>query len=111
MTVETKDFDPAVLGAFTTGVLMTEFSPVHEAAEWLMGHPIWTHEFPRLSDKMKAAALAQYPDLPTEVAEGWEATRDAIRARYGETVSVVQGDETRTVDPLMTARQALNGDA
>lgn len=103
----TKAFDPATLAAFTTGILMTEFAKVHEAAEWLIGHPVWTHEFPVLADRLKALTLAQFPMMPTEIEATWEAQRDAIRAQYGETVEVARGADHRAADPLTTAELAF----
>lgn len=109
MTEETKHIDPAALGGITTGVLLTDFSPLHEAAEWVMGHPIWTHEFPRLSDDLKAAVLAQFPDMPVAIGlDGWERARDHLRAAYGNTVEVRRGVSERTADPITTAYQALS---
>ncbi len=108
---ETKNIDPAALASITTGVLLTEFLPVHEAAEWLLGHPIWTHELPRQADPMKAAALAQFPDMPTETGESWEICRDAVRAVYGDTVAVARGSQVRSQSPIETARQAFGASA
>ena len=42
---ETREFPTAVIASISTGVLMCEFSKMQEAAEFLMGHPIWTHHF------------------------------------------------------------------
>jgi len=106
VTEETKHIDPAALGGITTGVLLADFSALHEAAEWVMGHPIWTHEFPRLSDDLKAAVLAQFPDMPVAInLEGWECTRDRLRATYGDTVEVKRGVSERSADPITTAYQ------
>lgn len=43
--METREFPTAVIASLTTGVLLCEFSKMHEAAEYVMGHPIWTHHF------------------------------------------------------------------
>lgn len=92
--MQTKSIDPAALAGLTTGILMTDFSAFHEAAEHVMGHPIWTHQFPVLHEKIKGAVLRQFPDMPTEVGgDGWEATRDAVRERYGSAVEVQKGAE------------------
>lgn len=42
---ETRDFPTAVIASLSSGVLLCEFTDMHEAAEYLMGHPIWTHQF------------------------------------------------------------------
>jgi len=99
---ETKSFDPAVIATLSTGTLLVApFSLAHEAAEWIMGHPVWTHQFPTLLPKMREAVLAQFPDMPTESAEGQhEAVRDAVRAQYGETVEVARGSGETAIAPL-----------
>lgn len=100
--METKSFDPCALAGLTTGTVLTNFSDMHEAAEFVMGCPIWTHQFPVMLPRIRAAILAQHPELPTKTAdgpEGWKATRDAVRARYGEAVEVRKGQE-EGIDPL-----------
>lgn len=43
--METRDFPTAVIASLSTGRLLCKFDEMHEAAEFLMGHPIWTHHF------------------------------------------------------------------
>lgn len=90
---------------------------MHEAAEFLMGHPVWTHEFASepLWDLMKAKLLEQHPDIPTDTPEGvdetnWEAYRDRLVAELGESRELVKGSEERPADPITTARQMLGPD-
>lgn len=66
---ETRDFPTAVIASLSSGVLLCEFTDMHEAAEYLMGHPIWTHQF---GDKgfvgdMKRTILEQCPGMPIEL--------------------------------------------
>jgi hypothetical protein len=90
--MQTKSIDPAALAGLTTGFVLTNFADMHEAAEHVMGAPIWTHQFPVVLEELKAAILAQFPDMPTELLpEGWQATRDAVWTRYGKAVEVRQG--------------------
>ncbi len=99
---EIKHLDPAALAGLTTGVLMTDFSALHEAAEHVLGAPVFTHQFPVLMDKIAACVLTQFPEMPKTVEPaGWEATRDAVRARYGQTVEVRKGsqDGIHPLDP------------
>lgn len=89
-----KQIDPAALAGITTGILMTDFSALHEAAEHVMGCPIWTHQFPLMWPKISEAVRAQFPDMPADLGDRpWEAVRDDVRARYGETVEVRRGAE------------------
>ena len=99
---ETKSFDPAVIATLSTGTLLVQrFSLAHEAAEWILGHPVWVHQFPALLPKMRERVLAQFPDMPVECAAGQhEALSDAVRARYGEAIEVVRGDGETAIHPL-----------
>ncbi len=42
---ETRVFSTAAIASISTGILLCRFSEMHEAAEFLMGYPIWTHHF------------------------------------------------------------------
>lgn len=109
MTSETKEFDPAILASITTGILMVQpFSAMCEAAEWIAGHPIWTHEYPSMSDRLKHAVLEQFPDMPTNATpENWETVRDAVREQYGETIPVAKGSGERDKGPIATAIEIM----
>ncbi len=79
---ETKSFDPAVLATLTTGTLLVQpFGLAHEAAEWVLGHPVWTHQFPKIMPKLREAVLAQFPKMPLSLTgfRGWEHCRDEVR--------------------------------
>lgn len=92
--VETRDFSTAVMASLTSGTVLCDggFSKMHEAAEFLMGHPIWTHQFAseELRRYMQKTALEQCPGLPTE-APGVTA------ANYREFVAKLEGDLGKTV--------------
>ena len=95
-----KHIDPAALAGITTGTLMTDFSALHEAAEHVMGHPIWTHQFPTLLPKIADAVLAQFPEMPISLdGTTWEQARDEVRLRHGATVLVRKGSG-EAVHPL-----------
>lgn len=53
--MENRQFPTEVIASIATGVLLCKFGDLHEAAEYLMGHPIWTHYFAskELSSAMK----------------------------------------------------------
>jgi len=108
---ETKSFDPAVIATLSTGTLLVApFSLAHEAAEWIMGHPVWTHQFPALLPKMREAVLAQFPDMPVECAAGQhEALSDALRSHYGEAIEVIRGSGETAVHPLDASALATGG--
>lgn len=99
---ETKSFDPAVLATLTTGTLLVQpFGLAHEAAEWVLGHPVWTHQWPKMSGKMRDAVLAQFPDMPVgSVGARFAQVRDEVRARYGAAVEVKRGGGETAIGPL-----------
>lgn len=49
----------AIIGAYT-GFACGPFSDIHEYCERIMGHPIWTHQFPKLREKIQEAAKADF---------------------------------------------------
>lgn len=96
---ETRDFPTDVIASITTGVLLCEggFGKMQEAAEYLMGHPIWTHHFASedLWQEMQKTALGQCPGMPTE-AVGVDKTNyrefaDKLIAEFGPTVKIRKG--------------------
>lgn len=92
----TKNIDPAALASLTTDVLMSTFDEVHEAAEHLLGRPVFTHELarPEIAAQLCAAVVARFPDMPTEEPADWRATAVDLRARYGAAVAVEGGPKT-----------------
>lgn len=58
LTKLTKE-QAAILGAFT-GIACGPFSDIHEYCERIMGHPIFTHQFPALAEKIKEAAREDF---------------------------------------------------
>ena len=112
--METRSFPTPVLASLSTGVLLCNFSDMHEAAEYLMGHPVWSHEFGSRGsvDNMKAKLLEQHPDLDVDATgvdkDNWEAFRDKLIADLGESREIVKGSEVRDKDPITTAVEALS---
>lgn len=102
---ETKTLDTLTLASITTGhALVTEFSKIHEAVTWLMGHEVWTHELPAYLPLAATEALKQYPDLPGKFV-GVDETRAEAVERYGETLPVRQGKSQRAKGPEETLRE------
>jgi hypothetical protein len=97
----------------TTGIVMVEkFAGVGEAFEWIMGHPVWTHEMPSLGDEARNRIVAQFPDIPTFATSlDWRTVLADAVARYGETIDVRRGDARRTADPVTTAIAAMGDQA
>lgn len=103
---ETRDFPTAVIASLSSGVLLCEFSKMHEAAEYLMGHPIWTHHFASkdLWKKMQRAIVAQCPGMPTDLPdvtkENYREKVATLEAEFGPVVRIRQGDGTTAKHPL-----------
>lgn len=111
MSEETRGFDALAVAGLLTGCLFIKggFGDIHECAEYVAGHPIWTHE---LADeavwtRLRAAILAQHPDLAEmdAIAEG--TTPDnvhekaaALLARYPDLITLARGGGERTESPL-----------
>lgn len=95
--METKEFSTAAIASLSSGVLLCTFSEMHEAAEYLMGHPIWTHHFAdkKLWREMQQTIAAQCPGVPTKLsdttAENYLAKLADIEAEIGKTVRIRKG--------------------
>lgn len=94
---ETRDFPTAVIASLSTGVLLCKFGDIHEAAEYLMGHPIWTHHFAdkTLTGEIKRTIAEQCPGMPAEIER---VTKDNylqkvadLEAEIGKTVKIRKG--------------------
>lgn len=108
MSSETKNFDPRVLGSITSGILLIDdFSKVHEAIEWVIGHPVWTHELPKLGEKAASLVKLQHPDLPLGEVAAWQATADFLLAKHGPSIPLERGSEVRTSNPVSTLAEVL----
>lgn len=97
--METRDFPTAVIASISTGVLLYEggFGKMHEAAEYLMGHPIWTHHFANkeLWGEMQKTILAQCPGMPTSAddvtKDNYKEFAAKLDAEFGPTVRIRKG--------------------
>jgi hypothetical protein len=69
MSTKTRDFSTAAIASLSTGILLCKMGDVHEAAEYLMGHPIWTHQFAdkKIWSEMQKKIAEQCPGMPTEI--------------------------------------------
>jgi len=95
---ETRDFPTAVIASISTGVLLCSFSDMHEASEFLMGHPIWTHHFASkdLLQEMRRTIAEQCPGVPQEAPasvnkDNWREFLAQIEADLGPTVKIRKG--------------------
>jgi hypothetical protein len=93
---DTREFPTAVIASLSSGVLLCPFEKMHEAAEYLMGHPIWTSHFASNWRDMQRAILLQCPGMPTSLddvtKDNWEAKLTALVAELGATQTIRKGD-------------------
>lgn len=104
---ETREFPTAVIASLSSGRLLCKFSEMHEAAEYLMGHPIWTHHFASrpLWEEMKRSISEQCPGMPTSDIEGVtpENVHEHIarlEADLGPLVKIRKGSGATAMSPL-----------
>ncbi len=100
MNDQTRQFPTAVVASISTGILLcSKFAEMQEAAEYLMGRPIWTHQFAdkKLCDEMKQIILEQCPDMPTEIqgvtSDNYLEKLAEIEAKIGKAVTIKNGKE------------------
>lgn len=95
--METRDFPSAVIASLSSGVLLCKFQDMHEAAEYLMGHSIWTHHFASkdLWKEMQRTILEQCPGMPTDApgvnADNYLEFAEKLEAEVGKTVKIRKG--------------------
>ena len=95
-----KEFSTAALLSITTGILLEDFSLVHEAAEFVLGQPIMTHQFgsKKVVNALKSAVLEQHPDLHPELGNGidksnWKEKVEVLIQELGEKRIVKKGEK------------------
>lgn len=95
--METRDFPVAVIASISTGIMLCQFGEMQEAAEYLMGHPIWTHHFASetLCAEMRAAIAEQCPGMVTEApgvnGENYKEFIAKLEADLGKVVKIRKG--------------------
>jgi hypothetical protein len=93
--MDARRFPTVAVASLSTGVLLCDFRAVQEVAEYVMGHPIWTHHFvdAALWQEIQRAIIDQCPGMPTEIpadANSWDVVL-AIEEKIGRTISIRRG--------------------
>lgn len=89
---EIKHLNPCAVGTITTGIVLVHaFEGVGEAFEWVMGHPVWTHEMPMLGSRAKALILEQHPDFPADPPVDWQALMARLWADWPNGIPIARG--------------------
>lgn len=112
----TKEFPTEAVLSLTTDRLLCDFGVMHELAEWVLGHPVWTHEFADkgLWERMKAKLFEQHPSLAdfdvSRLTEwNWSIYVEKARKQFGPRLAVTQGDAGRTESPVDSAVRLMGG--
>ena len=119
-----KTFPLSVVLSLTTGrMLGRHFDKMHELAEHVAGHPIWTHEFAEhsLCERLRELVFKQHPVLREALAIVCEskdpATIDLIirdyleenEEKFGNSFEFEQGDGQRTESPIASMQRIAPG--
>ena len=104
-----RAFRTEVVLSLSTGVLLCEFSAMHEFAEFLSGSPVFTHQFAHkpLWDEWKRGIFAQRPELePIDASavnkDNWTIFRDTQLATLGPTLDIAPLAEIATLASSLT---------
>ena len=96
--IETREFPTAVIASLSSGIMLCgTFSAIHEAAEYLMGHPIWTHHFAdeQLTSEIRRMVADQCPGMPARDGEitpdNWREKLAGLEAQFGPTQTIRKG--------------------
>jgi hypothetical protein len=110
---EIRDFSTAIIASLSTGITLCEFSEIGDAAEFLLGHPIWSHH---LSDEticsdIKRMIAEQCPGMPADLQNvSTENYRDHIvrlEREFGKTVKIRKGSGLTAMLPTDGIAQSL----
>lgn len=112
-----KEFPLSACLSVSTGRLCGNFGDMHELAEHLLGHPVWTHEFADrvLVDRLEAAMNAAVPGLPNH-----DAAKHVDKTNYlqfvaewegklGKSVMIPKGSTMRTENPVESLERMMPG--
>jgi hypothetical protein len=118
----TKTFPVHVVAGLTTGMSLGSFGDIHECAEFVLGHPIWTHEFadPSLGAKCRERIFALHPKLVEADALVAPLNRENFKVegpkviatlaeRFGVMLDITQGVEARVEDPISSFQRIAPG--
>jgi hypothetical protein len=105
-----RTFPTTVVLSIVSGRLLCEsFGDMHELAEYVAGHPIWTHEFAEqsLSDRLRRELIAQHPvlrgtDLASLGKDNFREWTDREVARVGDSLEITKGNARRVEGPAQS---------
>lgn len=109
MSELTKSFPIEVIIGITSGICLGKFGDIHECAEFVAGHSIWTHEFADRTTmaKIRLEIGLQHPQLIGLKVAGMDASDvpafvAGLRLQFGDTLLLSKGPHERTESPLVS---------
>ncbi|HQR07021.1 MAG TPA: hypothetical protein PLN21_09375 [Gemmatales bacterium] len=103
-----KRFNMSAVMTLYTGICMCNFSEAQELMEWIMGHPVWTHEMPMHFDYAKNTIASLFKGLPGNAnSNNWQEVLAEAVELHGEKVEIPKGVSKRDQSPIETALQAF----
>ena len=94
---EVREFRTEILLSITGVLLCEEFSLMHEAAEFVLGAPIFMHHFANseMNSMLRKSLLKQHPDLPELgddiTPENWREKTKVLIDKLGGKRTVTKG--------------------
>lgn len=116
---ETQAFPTADVLSTITGRLMGDIGGVYRVLEFMTGHPVFTHQIPRISREATPVAVALHPTLAQACTEAEQVTPDNYRDwlatwldRYGPEITVPRMDREQheDIDPLSELAEKIHPD-
>lgn len=107
-----KSFPLHAILTMKTGKVMGPFRDAHELAEWVMGHPVWTHELLMVGKEIEQSLSRQFPNLPTNLdhvdRSNFKGVLAELETVHGSSLEVERGIGQRTKNPLETAVEVFS---
>jgi hypothetical protein len=116
---ETKAFPTADVLSTITGRLMGDIGGVYRVLEYMAGHPVWTHQIPRVSREAQPVVIGAHPTLAQACEEAKQVTPDNYKVwlatwldRYGPEIAVprMTADDHENTDPLSELAEKVHPD-
>lgn len=101
----TRTFPISVVMTGVSGRLLCPVSEFHQFVEFLLGHPVFTHEFPAYVETVREEILKYFPSLAeidTSIVtnENWRECLTAWENQYGSLFQFPNGQRQRAMDPV-----------
>lgn len=104
-----KSYPTEVVLSLSTGVLLCDFSKMHELTEYLCGGPVFTHQFAfkPFNEELQESLFTQHPQLRAVDSSkvdksNWQSFRDGMIVKLGPSLSISPMSEWKTANASFT---------